>query len=292
MGVEETIETVEQINRANALIRKERFLDAERIVDKLLRTIEPVEINKSGRVMDFSNNMEYYLYSHMNNKVAISWSRNFLSDIYLLKGNILAESRNFKEAIEYFDKALRWNPVSIRIYREILVTCINLRDYNKFDTYFSRAVKIAMRPIDIAMLYKKLGYVWIERGEDEFAYNLILYSKLFFPKREDDLKIDFLQQRIGTRLKKYPDLGTIEYIKEKNLLYQRPDYIVPTYNALIKIMQDVMKKEEKQTRMNYLTLIDYYNGLYFHKPGGQIHSALLSLQREYSIKFPDNKEEK
>ncbi len=77
MGVEETIETVEQINRANALIRKERFLDAERIVDKLLRTIEPVEINKSGRVMDFSNNMEYYLYSHMNNKVAISWSRNF-----------------------------------------------------------------------------------------------------------------------------------------------------------------------------------------------------------------------
>ncbi len=37
-----------------------------------------------------------------------------------------------------------------------------------------------MRPIDIAMLYKKLGYVWIERGEDEFAYNLILYSKLFF----------------------------------------------------------------------------------------------------------------
>ena len=166
MGVEETIETVEQINRANALIRKEKYLDAERIVDKLLRTIEPVEINKSGRVMDFSNNMEYCLYSHMNSKVPISWSRNFLSDIYLLKGIILAESRNFKEAIEYFDKALRWNPVSIRIYREILVTCINLRDYNKFDMYFNRAVKIAMRPIDIAMLYKKLGYVWIERGED------------------------------------------------------------------------------------------------------------------------------
>lgn len=292
MGVEETLETVEQINRANALMRKQKYLDAERIVDKLLKTIEPVEINKSGKVMDFTNNMEYCLYTHMNNKVPISWSRNFLSDIYLMKGSILAESRNFKEAIEYFDKALRWDPVSIRIYREILVTCINLRDYNKFDLYFNRAVQIAMRPIDIAMLYKKLGYVWIERGEDELAYNLILYSKLFFPKREADLKIDLLQQRIGTRLKKYPDLGTIEYIKAKNLSYQRPDYIVPTYNALIKLMQDVMKKEEKQTRINYLTLIDYYNGLYFHKPGGQIHSALLSLQREYLIKFPDNKEEK
>jgi len=53
-----------------------------------------------------------------------------------------------------------------------------------------------------------------------------------------------------------------------------------------------MLKEEYKTRVNYLMLIDYYNGLYFHRPGGQIHSALLSLQREYAINFPVKKEEK
>ena len=84
----------------------------------------------------------------------------------------------------------------------------------------------------------------------------------------------------------------IEYLREKGLLYQRPDYIVSTYFALIKSMQDMMiKKEEFRTRDNYLELIDYYHALYFHRPGGQIHSALLAVQREYELKFPIKKEE-
>ena len=53
-----------------------------------------------------------------------------------------------------------------------------------------------------------------------------------------------------------------------------------------------MIKEEFQTRENYLLLIDYYHGLYFHNPGGLIHSALLAVQREYELKFPVTKEAK
>lgn len=285
-------ETIGQLNRANAYIRKGRFIDAERIVDKLIKTLEPVEIDKYGRVLDFNNKMEFFLYCHINTKTNISWTRNFLSEIYLLKGILLYEARHFKDAIIFFDKSLKWNPVNAHTYNEILEACINLHNFDKFDMYFNRAMKIAMRPIDIAMFYKKLGYVSIERGQDEIAYNLMLYSKLFFPRKEADLEINYLEQRFGTRLKRYPDLGTIEYLREKELLYKRPPYIVPTYFTLIKAMQDMMKKDKYQTRANYLELIDYYSALYFHRPGGQIHAALLALQREYAIKFPDKKEEK
>ncbi|MBP3463181.1 MAG: tetratricopeptide repeat protein [Clostridia bacterium] len=282
-------EIAAQINRANAYVKKGKFLEAERIVDKLAKNIEPVEINKYGRVFDFSNKLEFFLYCHINGKTNISWSRNFLSDIYLIKGIVFYEGRNFKNAIAWFEKALKWNPVSMHIYNELLESCINLRDYNRFDMYFQRAIKLAMRPIDIATLYKKLGYVWIEKGQEEIAYNLMLYSKLFFPRQAADLEIDYLEKRIGTKLKRYPDLGTIEYLKEKGLLYKRPNYIVPTYFSVIKAMEDIMKKDEYKTRANYLTLMDYYNGLYFHRPGGQIHSALLALQREYEINFPIQK---
>jgi len=218
----ENEETIEQINRANAYIRKGRFVDAERIVDKLMKAIEPIEIDKYGRVFDFSNKLEFFLYCHINPKNNISWTRNFLSDIYLIKGIVFYEGRNFKNAISWFEKALKWNPVSIHIYNEILEACINLRDYDRFDMYFDRAIKYAMRPIDIALLYKKLGYVQIEKGQDEIAYNLMLYSKMIFPRREADMEIDYLEKRVGTTLKRYPDLGTIEYLKEKNLLYERP----------------------------------------------------------------------
>lgn len=285
-------ETVEQLNKSNEYIQRKKYVEADKILDKLLKEIEPVEIDNHGRVLDFTNRLEFFLYCHMNRKINISWSRNFLSDIYLQKGVISFENKNYKEALDYYEKALRWNPASMLIYNEILETCISLRDYNKFDSYFQKAIKYAIRPFDLAVLYKKLGYIWIEKGQDEIAYNLFLYSKLFFPRKEADLEIAFLEKRFGTKLRYYPDLGTIEFLKNNNLLYERPEYIIPTYTALIKSMQEIMLKEEFQTRENYLLLIDYYHGLYFHNPGGLIHSALLAIQREYELKFPVKKEEK
>ena len=118
-----------------------------------------------------------------------------------------------------------------------------------------------------------------------FAYNLFLYSKLFFPRKEADDEIAFLEKRFGTKLKHYPDLGCVEYLREKNLLYQRPSYIVTTYLSLVKSMDEMMRKEQFQTKENYLLLIDYYHALYFHRPDGQIHSAMLAAQREYEVRF-------
>ena len=51
-------------------------------------------------------------------------------------------------------------------------------------------------------------------------------------------------------------------------------------------MDEMMTKDKYQTRENYLQYIDYFHSLYFHKPDGQIHSAMLAIQREYELKFP------
>mgnify|MGYP004534215307 FL=1 len=288
-GCMEIKEVVEEINRANNSIKKKKYIEADRILDRLLKEIEPIEIDKHGRVLDFSTRLEFFLYCHMDSKVNISWSRNFLSDIYLMKGIILFENRKFKEAITFFEHALKWNPVSVHIYNEILEACMGLRDYKRFEYYFEKAIKYAVRPIDLAMLYKKAGYVWIEKGQDEIGYNLVLYSKLFYPRKEADQEIKFLENRFGTVMKRFPDLGTIEYLRQKNLLYNRPAYVVPTYYSLIKSMLELMSKDKFATRENYLLLLEYYNGLYFHSPSGQIHSSLLATQREFEYKFSGKK---
>lgn len=281
----EVKDIVDQLNKANAYIKKHKYTEADKILDKFLKEIEPIEINKDGRILDFSTRLEFFLYCHMDRKINISWTRNFLSDVYLMKGIILFENKNYKEAINFFEGSLKWNPASIHVYNEILEACICLRDYERFDIYLERAMKYAARPIDLAMLYKKLGFVYIERGQDEIAYNLFLYSKLFFPRKEADNEIAFLEKRFGTKLKHYPDLGCVEYLREKNLLYQRPSYIVTTYLSLVKSMDEMMRKEQFQTKENYLLLIDYYHALYFHRPDGQIHSAMLAVQREYEVRF-------
>lgn len=282
----EHTEIVAQIKRANLYISKKRMIEADSILDKLIKNIEPVEIDEYGKVLDFNTRLEFILYCYMDNNTKISWNRNFLSEIFLLKGIIKFEDRNYKKAISYYEKALRWNPVSIQIYNEILETYIALKDFKKFNTYLENAMKVAIRPVDIALLYKKSAFVFEEQGETETAYNLLLYSKLFFPRKEADIEIAYLEKKFGTGFKYFPDLGTIQYLRGKNLEYKRPNYIVPAYFGIIKVMLDIMKKEENQTKENYLVTIDYYRGLYFHNPTYDIHSEMLAMQRECDLKYP------
>lgn len=281
---------IEQIKKADNYIKHKKLSEAENILDRLLKNIEPVEIDKYGKILDFANQLEFILYCNMDKHFKISWTRNFLSDVYLLKGIVQYDNKKYNDAIFYCEKALRWNPVSIEIYSEILEACMKMKDFEKFQIFFDRAIKVAIRPIDLSILYKKLAYVWIDKGNDEIAYNLLLYSKLFFPRKEIDIEIAYLENKVGTKLKYFPDLGAIQYLREKNLEYERPDYIVPTLINAIKLMTDVMKKDENLTKNTYLVTIDYYHSLYFHRPGSGIHAQMLSLQREYEHKYLTKKE--
>ncbi len=279
-------EVVEELKKSNSYIAKKKYVNAQGILDRLLKTIEPVEIDKHGKVLDFRNHLEFILYCHMDRHTKISWTRNFLSEVYLQKGIIEYENSNYKKAIEFYEKALRWNPTDFYVYSEILESYIKLRDYDKFGVWFNKALAIAIRPIDLAVLYKKLGYVYIEKGQDEIAYNLFLYSKLFFPRKEADTEIAYLEKKVGTKAKYFPDISTVKFIERLGLDYKRPDYVIRTYTTVIKAMEAIMKKEEAKTKENYLMLIDYYHGLYFHYPDASVHSAMFAVQREYEIRFP------
>ncbi len=285
-------EIIEQWNKANMYIKKRKFAEAENVLNKLLKAIDPIEIDKYGKVLDFNSQLEFVLYCNMDKHQKISWNRNFLSEIYTLLGVIQFDNRKYKEAISYYEKALRWNPVSFSVHSEILESYINMKNFEKFNIWFEKAIRISVMPIEIAILYKKAAFVYIEKGLDEVAYNLLLYSKLFFPRPEADQEIAYLEKKMGTKLKYYPDLGTINYLKERGIEYKTPPYIIPTLVGLINAMANLMKKEKFQTRENYLTLIDYYHALYFHKPDSNIHSLMLATQREYEIKFRIGREEK
>ena len=285
-------EVIEELKKSNMYIAKKKFVNATGILDRLLKSIEPIEIDKHGKVLDFRNHLEFILYCHMDRHTKISWTRNFLSEIYLQKGLIEFENNNYKNAISFYEKALRWNPTDCFVYSEILESYIKLRDYEKFETWFNKALTVAIRPIDLAILYKKLGYVYIEKGQDEIAYNLFLYSKLFFPRKEADSEIAYLEKKVGTKAKYFPDLGTVKFIERLGLDYKRPDYVIRTYTTVIKAMEEIMRKEEAKTKENYLTLIDFYHGLYFHYPDASVHSAMFAVQREYEIRFSLKRDDK
>lgn len=285
-------EVVVQLNKVDMYISKKKYMEADKILDDLLKNADYIEINEYGKILDFNNQLEFVLYCNMNNCKKVAWKRNFLSIMYFQKGIICYENMKYKEAMTFYEKALKWNPVDFKTYAEILETCIKLHDYKKFDNYFEKAVQISIRPIQLAILYRKRGFVCVDLGKDEVGYNNLLYSKLFFPRKEADVEIAYLEKKFGTKLKYFPDIGTVKFIEKMNMQYVMPEYVCKVYFSIIKFMNDVMIKEEMKTKENYLMLIDYYHSLYFFSPNETIHNQMLAIQREYELKFPVSKEEK
>ena len=75
-------EVIEELKKSNMYIAKKKFVNATGILDRLLKSIEPIEIDKHGKVLDFRNHLEFILYCHMDRHTKISWTRNTKSCYY------------------------------------------------------------------------------------------------------------------------------------------------------------------------------------------------------------------
>jgi len=269
------------LNEAINLNNNKEYDKAEKIIDELIENIEFVEIDKYGKVLDFSNEVEFVFYCQGQEKDSnISWNRNYISDIYLNKAIILYEKGEHKEAILILNKALRWNPVRMQLYCEMLENYIKLNNIEKFKKCFEEALNKALTPLELAILYRKYAFFCIDRHEYELAYNLLLYTKLMFPRKETDAEIDYLSQKAGVPLKRWPDIGTVDYIRENGLEYKSNRVVVVTYASLAKHYEEELVKEQSED--TFIKLISYYEILYFFNKDEKIHSLLIDVMRKYN----------
>lgn len=279
-----------KLNEAIQLNNNKEYDKAETIIDELIENIEIVEIDQYGKVLDFSNEVEFVFYCQGQEKDSnISWNRNYNTDIYLNKAIILYEKGEHKKANLYLKKALRWNPVRIQVYCEILENYIKLNNVEKFKKYFNEAIKKAMTPLELAILYRKYAFFCIDRHEYELAYNLLLYTKLMLPRKEADSEIDYLSHKVRVPLKKWPDIGTVDYIRENELEYKVNRTVIVTYASLAKHYEEELVKGE--TEDTYVKLISYYELLYFFNKDEKIHSLLIDVMRKYN-NYKSKKENK
>lgn len=270
-----------KLNEAIKLNNTKKYDEAEKIIDELIENIEVIEIDKYGKVLDFSNEVEFVFYCQGQERDSnISWNRNYISDIYLNKAIILYEKGEYKKANLILKKALRWNPVRIQIYCEILENYIKLNNMEKFKKYFNEALSKALTPLELAILYRKYAFFCIDRHEYELAYNILLYTKLMFPRKETDAEIDYLSQKAGVALKRWPDIGTIDYIRENELEYKANRVVIITYASLAKHYEEELAKQESED--TYIKLVSYYEILYFFNKDEKIHSLLIDVMRKYN----------
>lgn len=272
------------IEQINDMIKEKKIEEAEKKLDYLFNEVEVVEINNHGRVYDFANELEFILFcQNLDKSVNISWTRNFVSELHYLRAVIYFEKKMYKESIKEINNALKWNPNSGKMYLELLENYIKLNDYHNFETYFDKAKEIILEPIELSMLYRKYAYFCIENKDNELAYNVLRYSFLLFPRKENEAEIDYLSKMIGIKLRTIPDIGVISYIRDAGLEYEPSKEIISTYLSAIKNLEGAIRKEDNREKKGYMyeKLIHYYNNIYLLKADRIIHEALMSAIKEY-----------
>lgn len=277
-------EIIKRIEEINEFIRHKNIEEADKKLDSLFNDIDVVEINGHGRVYDFANELEFILFcQNMEKQVNISWTRNFISELYYLKAVIYFEKRMYNESIKEINNAFKWNPNSGKMYLELLENYIRLNDFHNFEVYFNKAKEIILEPVEVSMLYRKYAYFCIEQKKHELAYNILRYSFLIFPRKENEDEIEYLSKMVGIKLRNIPDIGVVKYIRDEGLEYEANDKIISTYLTVIKNLEEALKKEKSKDRKLYLyeKLVHYYNNVYIFKTDKDIHEGLMSIIKEY-----------
>lgn len=277
-------EIIKKIEGINNLIREKKIDEAEKRVNDLFNEIEVVEINNHGRVYDFANELEFILFcQNLDKHVNISWTRNFVSELYYLKSVIYFEKKMHKESVKEINNAFKWNPNSGKMYLELLENYLKLKDFHNFEIYFDKAKDIILEPIELSMLYRKYGYYCIETKKHELAYNVLRYAFLLFPRKENEAEIEYLSKMVGIKLRNIPDIGCVKYIRDMGLEYEANPKIITAYISVIKNLEQTLRKETNKDRKLYFyeRLVHYYNNLYIFKADKDIHEGLMNVIKEY-----------
>ncbi len=279
---------VNKINEIYGLIREHKLDEAELNLDELIEGSSKTEIDRYGKILDFENNMQFVFYCNYKNVTdKLSWQRSYLSDMYYIKGYILDEKGEYEKAQKELKKSLKWNPVRVSTYMELMEQQIKLNNWDEFKKYFKEALKVALTPMEISMIYRKYAFFCTEKGEYELAYNILKYTALICYRKENEEEIEYLSHIHGVALEKAPNIGTVSYIREHGLEYFANTSILFAYTSMAEFYEEELVNEEKELtkeqRLVYLkSLIDVYTKLYFFKCTDEVHNLQIDAIRRYN----------
>lgn len=274
------------INNVYKLIKDKKYELAEQEIDRLFQKSDNAEIGSKGRIYDFENDFQMILYCNISkNKSRLEWKRSFVSDLYYQKGFIFLEKQQYENAMENLKESLKWNPVKFQSYMEILEIYTRMKDWNKFEEYFTKAIKVAIKPEEISKLYRKYAYLCIETNEYEKAYNVLRYSSLIYYREENINEIKYLSSIEKINLKLSPDIGCINYIRESGLEYNVQPEIINAYISIANLLEEQLVKNEliHESKINILyRLVDIYTNLYIFNGDNKTHNLQMEAIKKYS----------
>ena len=272
----------DKIIEIDKLIKSKRNLEAKKELENII-AIEQFKVPEDEQATHYSfyNYIEAAIYfnKYRPQKKNIDPNNN-IAEVYFFLGYIEYENKNYEKAIEYLDKGLEWNPVSIQIMSEKINVYRSIGDWEKYRVEIEKAYEYIYEVPLMAKYYRDLGFYYTEKGLYDVSNALYSYSRYFVDNELVSNELMYIAQqerrepRVSTMeeieflFKKYNipqgisnNIVQIIYGEYQNLLKNNPDLPVTKY--LARVLYDITK--DKQF-MLYMSMHDDITGINLMMP--------------------------
>lgn len=253
----------DKIIEIDKLIKRKRNLEAKKELENII-AVEQFKVPEDEQATHYSfyNYIEAAIYfnKYRPQKKNIDPNNN-IAEVYFFLGYIEYENKNYEKAIEYLDKGLEWNPVSIQIMSEKINVYRSMGDWEKYRVEIEKAYEYIYEVPLMAKYYRDLGFYYTEKGLYDvsnalyshsryFVDNEIVRNELMYIAQQEHREPRFsTMEEIEFLLKKYNipqgisnNIIQIIYGEYQNLLKNNPDLPVTKY--LARGLYDITKDKQ------------------------------------------------
>ena len=245
------------------MIKNKQYIVAKKELENIIAMEEfKVPEDEQATHYSFYNYIEAAIYfnKYRPQKKNINPNNN-ITEVYFFLGYIEYENKNYEKAIEYLDKGLEWNPVSIQIMSEKINVYRGMGDWEKYRVEIEKAYEYIYEVPLMAKYYRDLGFYYTEKGLYDVSNALYSYSRYFVDDELVSNELMYIAQqehrepRISTMeeiellFKKYNipqgisnNIVQIIYGEYQNLLKNNPDLPVTKY--LARVLYDITKDKQ------------------------------------------------
>ena len=177
-----------------------------------------------------------------------------ISEIYYNLGFINIDLKNFDLAIEYLDKALKWNPINISAMFEKATVFRMKGNLDRNRAEIEKTFIYIYKSSYLAKFYRELGWYYVERKIYDLGNALYTYSNYFYKTNSAENELKYIAQQENRELKYTPIAEINQYFKDYNIPLNFNRNIV---NCIFDELQKAQKNNEKRSVVRYFSNLMY-----------------------------------
>lgn len=215
------------------LVQEGQFDAAKAKLLPLLNGLEEHLKTMEGRAFHFNHIIESYYYDYF---IAKGTNFDYLDENidtgYRLLGFLETELSHYTNAICSYKKALIWNPAD-------LDSMLSLGELYKKKQRPEDCLQISRRAYPfcctratLARFYRNMGYYYLESSKPEVSAALYLYSRLYYPSRQADTELAYLEAALKKKLDEHSTQELQQILMQEQIpLGPNPDTVAITYRV-------------------------------------------------------------